>query len=174
MSGWVCPECGLDYDTIAPTDTPVAIRSYPRRFRELIIRPDQEGDDPLDVVRRKPDTSTWSALEYTAHVRDLCGEMAEAIRRMNVEDNPTIDFADPDALAAKERYNEQDPEAVLNGLSERAERLAKVLESVKGDGWTRTGAFPWGERDILTMARNAVHEGHHHLRDVERVLAATR
>jgi hypothetical protein len=34
----------------------------------------------------------------------------------------------------------------------------------------RSGRFPWGERDVLTMIRNGVHEGKHHLRDVEQVL----
>ena len=49
-----------------------------------------------------------------------------------------------------------------------------MLDSYRGDDWTRTATFPWGERDALTTARNAVHEGHHHLRDVERVLGVVR
>jgi hypothetical protein len=170
--GWVCPECGLDYDTISPHDTIVAIRSYPRRYREVL------GDlgDParVEMVRRRPDPNTWSALEYTAHVRDILGYMAEAFLRILREDNPKIDFVDPDHRASADHYNEQDPEVVLEGLQTNAERAAAALEQATPDDWTRKATFPWGQRDLLAMARNAVHEGYHHLRDVEKVLQQVR
>ena len=40
--GWVCPECGIDYDTLAPGDLAVAIRSYPRRFRAALATLDED------------------------------------------------------------------------------------------------------------------------------------
>lgn len=171
--GWTCPECGLDYDTIAPTDAPVAVRSYPRRFRALLAGFD-EDEDAEALVRRKPDAHTWSALAYTAHVADLFAAIADAVSRMLVEDNPTLRLPDPDAPGFEAAANAEAVEAVLGRLGAAAERLAAVLEGVPAGDWRRTGTFPWGERDVLTMARNAVHEGYHHLRDVERVLTAVR
>ena len=38
------------------------------------------------------------------------------------------------------------------------------------DDWTRTAVFDFGDREVIDMARNMVHEGSHHLRDIERVL----
>lgn len=172
-SGYVCPECGLDYDTISPPDTKVAIRSYPRRYRSALASAmDDESDEGL--VRRRPDDTTWSALEYTVHVADVYEHFAPAFRRMYEESHPTIDFWDPDERAEAERYGEQDPAAALDRLDAAAEQLAQVLDRVDADAWSRTATFPFGERDLLRMARNAVHEGSHHLRDVERVLDVAR
>ena len=55
-----------------------------------------------------------------------------------------------------------------------AERAAAALEQATPDDWTRAATFAWGTRDLLAMARNAVHEGYHHLRDIEKVLQQVR
>jgi S-DNA-T family DNA segregation ATPase FtsK/SpoIIIE len=169
-SGYVCPQCGLDYDTILPADGVTALRSYPRRYRELMAARDDD-DKPDGVIRRRPEPSVWSALEYTAHVADVEDELAGAIARMVREDNPTIsDGMDPDQRAADARYNEQDREATLEHLRAACENAAKVVADVPNDAWSKMATFPWGDRDALTMMRNAVHEGYHHLRDVADVL----
>jgi hypothetical protein len=98
--------------------------------------------------------------------------MADAIRRMNREREPTVDSFDQDQRAIDERYNEQDVARVLDGLTTAADGLVVVLRDVDANDWGRLGHFSWGDRDMLTMARNAVHEGSHHLRDVDRVLRA--
>lgn len=172
-TGFICPVCGLDYETIPPPDAKVAIRSYPRRFRSALAAAiDDESDAGL--IRRRPDATTWSALEYTVHVADLFEFFAMAIRRMHAETHPTIDRWDPDQRAEAERYNDEDPVAALNRLEDSAPELAEELDRISVDGWRRTATFPFGERDLLQMARNAVHEGSHHLRDVERVLDSAR
>ena len=174
MPGYVCPECGLDYDTISPSDAKVAIRSFPRRYRSAVAGA-LEDDADEGLIRRRPDPTTWSALEYTVHVADLYESFASAFRKMYEQDKPTIsDMWDPDERVTSERYNEQDPMAAIDRLDAAAETLAKVLDGVGAEGWSRTATFPWGERDLLMMTRNAVHEGSHHLRDVERVLEAAR
>ena len=165
-SHWVCPQCGLDYDTISKADAAVAARSYPRRFAEQLHRAD--GD--AGVLRRRPQPDVWSALEYTAHVRDMFALMADTLTRMVRETNPSISFPNPDEVAEQERYNEQDVHAVLSGLEANASRLADVIDGIGVGDLDRTAHFPWGERDVLTMIRNAIHEGTHHLRDTERVL----
>lgn len=175
MAGYVCPECGLDYDSISPRDASASMRSYPRRYRAQLTSLDDTADiDPDSVVRRRPDPTTWSALEYTAHVADVVDELAGIVRRMTVEDHPTLSMRDPDERAKAEAYNEQEPSAVLDRLAAACDRMASTIDQVSPDDWTRTATFPWGERDAITMTRNAVHEGHHHLRDVERVLTAVR
>jgi hypothetical protein len=171
---WKCPECGLDYGTISPKDAIQALRSYPRRYRAVLKGfVEDDDDDPDAVIRRRPDPKTWSALEYAAHVADVFDDMDSVFRRMLVEDDPRIpDSWDPDQRATEQRYNEQDAKAVLDRLQANAERAAATLEGVSPDDWKRTAQFDFGRRDLLDMARNAVHEGYHHLRDVERVLRA--
>jgi hypothetical protein len=129
---------------------------------------------PDDVVRRRPGPSTWSALEYTAHVADVFDHLGPAIRRLTVEDEPTITFFDNDERAVQQAYNEQDRAEVLGWLDLTCDDLASILAAVAPDDWARIGHFEWGDRDALAMARNAVHEGSHHLRDVQRVLRQVR
>lgn len=171
MKGWVCPECGLDYDTVSPRDSVVAVRSYPRRYRAALASIGDE-EQRVEVLRRRPAPDTWSALEYAAHVADVLDLTAPTIRRMLVEHNPKLSFFDSDQQAADQRYNEQSLSDVLDRLETACIDLASVLEGVLADEWTRPGTFDWGERDVLAITRNAVHEGSHHLRDIDRGLRA--
>lgn len=170
---YVCPECGLSYEQISPGDARLAIRSFPRRYRQALAAV-LDDDAERGLIRRRPAPATWSALEYTAHVADIMGATADAVRRMFLEDRPVIEFFVGEARAKAEGYNEQDPTAVLDRLAAGCERLAGELDRIDHDAWDRAASFPWGERDLWTTARNAVHEGSHHLRDVHRVLDAAR
>jgi hypothetical protein len=170
----VCPECGLDYDTVSPGDAAVAVRSFPRRYRALLTGFGNDDDDPDSVIRRRPDPTTWSALEYTAHVADVLDEIGVAVRRIVVEDEPALTSSVPDRRVAEKDYNAMDRMEVLGWLELVCAGLAEQLEGVRPDDWSRIGRFDWGERDALAMTRNAVHEGSHHLRDVQRVLSQVR
>jgi hypothetical protein len=173
MSSYVCPECGLDYDTISPPDAKVAIASMPRRYRgALAAAMDDEADEGL--IRRRPDETTWSALEYAAHVRDVFSAYDRWIGRCMTEDRPVLDGPGPDHLAADRRYNEDDPAAVADALAANAERLAATVEALPPDVWDRVGVRRNEERSIRFTARRAVHEGSHHLLDIGRGMRAVR
>ena len=151
----------------------MAVRSFPRRYRALLVTPGSD-DGPHAVFRRRPDPSTWSALEYTAHVADVLDHLGPALRRIVVEENPSIASFDNDERARTKRYNELEQAEVLGWLELACGELASVIEGVNAGDWTRTGHLDVGERDALTVARNGVHEGSHHLRDVQRVLNQVR
>ena len=168
-----CPECGFDYESLAPADIPAAIRAFARRFRAPLTRflPGEDGDA---LVRRRPSPSTWSALEYAAHVRDVFGNYGRWIRQTLAEDRPVLEGPGPDELAAGGRYNDQDPVAVADALAANAEGLAAAVEAVPDDGWDRVGLRRGEERSVLFSSRRAVHEGNHHLLDIGRGLRALR
>ena len=174
MSGHVCPECGLDFDTISPSDAKVAIRSFARRYRTALAGA-LEDDADEGLIRRRPDADTWSALEYAVHVADRFELFGSVLARMNQAERPAIgDLWDADQRAEAERYAEQDPAVTLDRLDTAAGPLAKLLDRVDADGWAREATFTSGVRDLLAVTREAVHEGSHHLRDVDRVLEAAR
>jgi hypothetical protein len=170
IEGWVCPECGLDYDTIKPLDTIRAIRSFPYRYRNLLKALYREEPNAENLVRERPEPGAWSALEYAAHVADMIDSMAPAIRRIVVEDDPTIPVFDHQSRVVDENYGGLPVNEALARLDSACADMGMTLDCLGAEEWTRTGEFPWGQRDALTVARNAVHEGSHHLRDVERVL----
>jgi hypothetical protein len=166
---WTCPECGLVYDSISPQDAIQALRSFPRRYRE-VIGPFVDDDE---VLRRKPDPQTWSALEYTAHVADVFDSLTPDIVKMVQQDDPRLpDPWNPDERADVGRYNEMEPEAALEWLQRAATQSADTIANFSPEDWSRTGEFDFGRREVIDTVRNLVHEGVHHLRDVENVLRA--
>ena len=151
----------------------MAVRSFPRRYRALLVTPGSD-DGPDAVFRRRPEPSTWSALEYAAHVADLLDHLGTAILRITRENDPSITVFDNEQRATEQAYNDLDRIEVLGWLDLACAELASVLEGVNADDWTRTGLLAGVPRDALTVARDGVHEGSHHLRDVRRVLAGVR
>ena len=172
MSGWVCPICGLDYDTVNRVDAVVALRSFPRRYGEVLhaVAEETGGDQRL---RTRPEPTKWSAVEYTAHVGDIFQELAGAVRDMVREDQPVLesDF-DPDQAAVERDYASRTVDRVLSDLDAGAAAVVDAVDGISEDDWARTGTFSFGQRDVLAIVRNAVHEGSHHLRDVGDVIAA--
>ncbi|HEV2310917.1 MAG TPA: DinB family protein, partial [Acidimicrobiia bacterium] len=64
--------------------------------------------------------------------------------------------------------------AVLKELEAATRALAVELEYVKDDGWSRRAYRDGLEMTVAWMARNAVHEGRHHLLDIGRALRSAR
>ncbi|MFN2607830.1 MAG: DinB family protein [Acidimicrobiales bacterium] len=169
--GRPCPGCGVDEEAIGALDAINTVRSFPRRYRAALATLNY---DPAfnTLVRTRPRPDEWSALEYTGHAADVVDRLAPAIRRIQAEDRPRLELFDLEAHVAEARYNERPWTDAVWALETACSDMASTLETVEPEEWARTGTFDWGERDILAAARHAVHEGAHHLGDVERVLAA--
>lgn len=169
--GSTCPVCGLDLATITPLDTINAVRSYPRRYRGALAT--LNWDPSFDrLVRARPEPDQWSALEHTGHAADMIDRSAPAVRRIQVEDSPRLEFFDPEGWVEDEAFNTRPWTDVIWAIETACSDMASTLETVEPEEWLRTGVFDWGEMTILDTARFATHEGSHHLRDVERALSA--
>ena len=161
-----CDECGFDPDGIGADELPAKIRDLGRRYRPPLTRL-LNGEDE-SVLRVRPAPEVWSALEVAAHVPDALGFYRDRIERVLADDRPQLASWDPDAI--DHRHAEVD--TTLARLDGEAEALAAVLD---GADWTRVGIGHDGdERDVLTLARRALHEGSHHLLDIGRALRAAR
>ncbi len=167
---WKCPECGLDYDTISPRDASGAVRSFPRRYRSLLTH-FEPGEDLEAVIRQRPAEGVWSALEYTAHVAQTLDLMAPTIRQIVNEDNPHLFAWDPDEQAEEQSYNNWSLLEAVGELESGCADLSMAIEYTPATDWNRKGTFDYGEREAIDIARNAVHEGSHHLRDIKRGLS---
>jgi hypothetical protein len=107
-------------------------------------------------------------------VADRLDHLGPAIRQVTRENRPSIVLFDNQERADAQAYNELDRTEVLGWLDLACAELASVIDEVRPDDWTRTALVAGAERDALTLARDGVHEGAHHLRDVQRVLDAVR
>ena len=170
-----CEECGFEYASVSPADAAEKLRSFGRRYRAPLTR-FLDGEDGDTLLRTRPSADVWSALEYAAHTRDAIRFNGYMARRTLAEDHPTMPAPNPDQTAIDNDYNTQDPTAVVEELGERAEKVAAMVESTDPSSWDRTAAWEAREGDFtaLYFVRNAVHEGHHHLLDIGRVLRTVR
>jgi hypothetical protein len=123
-------------------------------------------------VTRRPRPDVWSPLEYACHVRDVFRIYDERLARMLAEDDPQYANWDQDATAVAERYGEQSPPEVAQGLVTGAARLAERFDGVRDDQWLRTGTRSDGARfTVESFARYLIHDPVHHLWDVGRINA---
>lgn len=166
-----CPECGFDPPTVSPSDAAVAARSYPRRWRSLLVRPD-EGDPAL--VHRAPGPGEPSALDHGAVAAAGMAASSGALAQVRVHDGADVHL-DPAPGAGQRTAGAAAGltlDDVVGQVTRAAGALAAAIESVHGDEWARTGLLPDGAAmHALDVARVGVHAGSHHLRAADRVLA---
>jgi hypothetical protein len=155
-----CTECGYDGSTTEFREVPRLVRETAAAWPALLAAPD---------VAVRPDDSTWSALEYGAHVRDVFRVFDERLALMLREDGPSFADWDQDATALADRYSEQSPSVVADELVAAAEVVAARFESVSDEQLGRTGLRSDGSGfTVESLARYFVHDPVHHLHDVRR------
>ncbi len=151
-----CEECGVEAAREDPASVPALVRDAVGRFQEVLRRPDA-------AVR--PDDSTWSPLEYAAHVRDVCRVFDGRLRLMLEQDEPT--FPDWDQDAAAVGYQQEDPARVATELAAAGETIAAAFAAVPPGQWQRRGIRSNGsEFTVETLSQYFIHDVLHHLHDV--------
>ncbi|GAA5074012.1 DinB family protein [Nocardia iowensis] len=157
-----CPDCGFDPNATAYEAVPALVLDSAARFVTVLDRPD---------VRVRPNDSTWSPLEYAAHVRDVCrlfDRRLELVLTGSADGSvPRFSNWDQDETAVADRYNEQDPARVAAELVEAAEVVARSFESVPLAQRDRRGERSDGATfTVDSFARYFVHDLVHHVHDV--------
>jgi hypothetical protein len=151
-----CDECGFDAADFPPGSIAQQHRADLPRWRNVLERPD---------VRDRPNESTWSALEYAAHVRDVYLLFTERTALMLGQEDPLFEDWDQDRTAQEKNYAAEDPERVAAQLKEAGEAYTALLYSVKD--WDRVGSRSNGSRfTIGTLTQYGLHDVVHHLHDV--------
>ncbi|MET0150252.1 MAG: DinB family protein [Acidimicrobiales bacterium] len=163
-----CAACGFDYYGFPRPEIGDRLRARGDEHAERLT------ETPVAFLRQHP-VDGWSALEYGCHVRDVLLNQRSRIELTQREDAPTFVPMGRDELAVNERYNDQAPDTVALRLTQAAGALATLLAALDDTGWARTATYTYPEpalRDVDWIARHTVHELHHHLTDVHRVLKA--
>ena len=168
-----CAECGFDPSELRPSDTAVAVRSFVRRYQAPLVR-GLPGEDLDSIVRRSPASGAWSALEYSAHVRDIFRVFDGRIRSALAGDEPSEMVVDWEGMVAAVSPS-LERKAVADDLADAAATLATTLSELTPADWDLSARNGRGHRmPVRDLALAAVHEGSHHLLDVGRSLRAAR
>jgi hypothetical protein len=160
----VCTECGFEGRAWTDADAVSAIADLPGRWSNAVA-----GLTDADL-RRRPIPSMWSIAEYVDHVREVLFGMRFLLD--TAVHDPGTDLAEPPAPSFEPEPRGIDVDVALAGLSHEAEQLAGALAGTPPPTWTSTVIVGGDVLDLHWIARHAVHDPTHHLRDVARLRAA--
>jgi hypothetical protein len=153
-----CPQCGFDARTVEVTDLPEIVRAAIGELQAALGRAGA-------AVRPAPEI--WSALEYGAHVRDVCRIFDGRLELMLTEDDPLFANWDQDATALDDRYWEQSPPVVAAELGRVGAAVAARFGSVAPDQRHRPGRRSNGSTfTVETLGQYFAHDLVHHVHDV--------
>jgi hypothetical protein len=165
-----CGECGFTYDEGEALGAAATIRVLAVEIAALL-----GGDEA--AVRARPDASTWSALEYGCHVRDVLLVQRERVLLVRRAGHVAPEPMGRDERVDHDGYAEQQPEAVARQLGDAASLFANVLDRLDSASWDRQLTYnyppPPKHRSLRWVAVHTVHELTHHLHDIQRGLPPT-
>lgn len=154
-----CAECGFD-PGFESTKTGTLTRAAVPFWLEVLGRSD---------ATRRPAPTTWSALEYACHIRDVQRVFEGRLQDMLTQDDARFADWDGEQVAIEDRYWATDPARVAVELAESAEKIAALWDTVAGEAWERTGTRSDGMVfNVAGFARYFLHEVEHHLNDARR------
>ena len=125
---------------------------------------------PIESLAAHPIPGKWSAREIVHHLGDSETTSAGRLRKLLVDDNPTIQGYDQDKFATKLRYNERDMAPALEAFRSARETTGQLLELMNEDDWKRSGTHtesgPYSMEDWLKIY--AAH-AHNHAAQIRRL-----
>src|SRR5699024_5468630 len=128
---------------------------YVHRFRTLL------EEEPVAATR--PEETTWSALEYGAHLRDVCEVFRSRVRAMLLHEAPSYADWDQNQAALEGYYGTRDPVTVADELETAAADLLRDVAGLTGEETERTGRRSDGFTfTIATLMQYFLHELVHH------------
>jgi hypothetical protein len=165
----VCVWCGVSYQAVDVAAAVAGIRLVPDAVATRVAAL------PDGALRRRPEPGVWSVLEYAAHLRDVYATFLVRLHRARREDHPVLDPMFADLRAERLRYNDLPADAVLAELALYAEGFCDEVADTAHDDWGRLVRRLRGEdRTALWLVRQAMHEGVHHVRDIDRIASLVR
>jgi hypothetical protein len=160
-----CADCGFDGRNLTVADIRTGLTELPKAVEELMAG---VADQRL---RFHPNETTWSAIEYLGHLRDLMAYHRHIIEQALTKRCPQLEAVDPDASVASGGYAEASFRDLFGQFDRRVERLCALLDRVREQDLGLTVRAADGNTlGISLIARSALHEGRHHLGDLRRVI----
>ena len=94
---------------------------------------------PAERLGAHPVSGKWSAKEVVHHLADSETTSAIRLRRLLVEDNPTIQGYDQAEFATKLKYNEREMGPALEAFRSARASTVQLLKLMSEDDWKRQG-----------------------------------
>jgi hypothetical protein len=163
-----------DVSNLAAPDAVVALRSYPRRFRNAVL---PINDDPtVEAFAERIGPDGHSAVEVVVSVANSWVLIGQALRQVLINDDAVVHGGATDPA---QREWEVPPgtsvDGALDRLADEATALADAVDAVPSRDWSRTGTVAGGATvTALDLVREAVRTGSQGLADAEADIRAAR
>ena len=121
------------------------------------------GLSPEDLTAR-PGPGDWSILELVSHLTDSDSIAIDRMKRMVIEDNPQMLYADETAYVRQVASHEQSLEDALTLFEVGRRQFARVLRALPEEAFDRRGTH--NRRGVLTVGgsvKNYIEHVDHHL-----------
>jgi uncharacterized damage-inducible protein DinB len=111
-----------------------------------------------------PVAGKMSTLEVVCHVADFEPIMADRMKRVIAEDNPTLVGADENRFLAALAYHDRDLEQELSIVDQTRGQMARILRQIPAEAWQRTGNHTErGPRTLEQLLLGAIDHIPHHV-----------
>jgi hypothetical protein len=149
------------FPTTGPDDVRAIVASVPGQARELLAA------HPEEAWRVPGAAGSWSPAEYLCHVRDVYAVFTIRLHRARTEHDPPLEPMLNDLRARRFDYAHAALGPVVDQLTDHVAGFLAELDRLDDDAWARpVHRYPGEQRTALWLARQAAHEGRHHLRDI--------
>jgi len=168
-----CEECGFVYEDHSSKVVVDELATLGGAYSHRLAT--EDGVSGREVLTRRPAPETWSVLGYASHVRDVLLAQRERLFLALVEDRPSFAPIYRDRRAVLARYDEEDPERLADEIVVAAGLFARAFGGLDADAWSRRCIYNFpepAERSVEWLAQHTLHEGVHHLFDVDRILGS--
>ncbi len=122
------------------------------------------GLSPAEM-RAYPVPNTWSIAEITIHLMDSDLVLADRMKRVIAEDNPTLIGFDESAFVRNLFYNQLDPHAAVDIFSRNRAMMCAILENLPETAYHRIGTHNQrGKISLGTILTECNEHLEHHLK----------
>ena len=128
--------------SLTPGDAKVAARSFPRRWRELLARADEDEE----LLR----AGSPSVLELAGRAAARLAWTTDALHAVTRQDGVTL----PEAAAAPPAPSRA--QAALDRIGLEADALAEKIEAFETDAWRRSAVVGGRSRSALDLVEDAL------------------
>ncbi len=127
-------------------------------------------EDQWDLT---PVPGKWSIRQVVCHIADFEPVYADRMKRVLVEDNPTMFGGNPDVFAAGLHYAQRNLRSELELISVVRRQMACILRNTDVEDFQRTGVHSEaGPLTLETLLERVTGHIPHHLKFIEDKLAA--
>src|SRR5262245_65215706 len=102
------------------------------------LRSAVQGMTP-EQIKARPVPGKWSTLEVIAHLADFDPILADRMKRVIAEENPSLVGADQDKFAKALQYLERDLNEELTIIEATRSQLARILRKLPDSALARVG-----------------------------------